>query len=146
MQSTVNAICPGPFPPGSRKIRHCSLSADVIAGRRLCRSHSQGREAGRSASAGADEIRVGDQSQDREGARPRYAGASGIDFGLSVVAEIAGETVAQAIQLGIEYDPNPPAAALDLSGQASPVERQPCRTAGARFTAARVLGGARWRA
>ena len=33
---------------------------------------------------------------------------SGIDFGLSVVAEIAGETVAQAIQLGIEYDPNPP--------------------------------------
>jgi cyclohexyl-isocyanide hydratase len=33
---------------------------------------------------------------------------SGIDFGLSVVAEIAGETVAQAIQLGIEYDPHPP--------------------------------------
>jgi cyclohexyl-isocyanide hydratase len=35
---------------------------------------------------------------------------SGIDFGLSVVAEIAGETVAQAIQLGIEYDPDPPFA------------------------------------
>ena len=33
---------------------------------------------------------------------------SGIDFGLSVAAEIAGETVAQAIQLSIEYDPNPP--------------------------------------
>jgi hypothetical protein len=33
---------------------------------------------------------------------------SGIDFGLSVVAEIAGEAVAQAIQLGIEYDPEPP--------------------------------------
>jgi cyclohexyl-isocyanide hydratase len=33
---------------------------------------------------------------------------SGIDFGLSVVAEIAGETTAQAIQLGIEYDPAPP--------------------------------------
>src|SRR5262250_1150202 len=33
---------------------------------------------------------------------------SGIDFGLSVVAEIAGEAVAQAIQLGIEYDPDPP--------------------------------------
>jgi cyclohexyl-isocyanide hydratase len=33
---------------------------------------------------------------------------SGIDFGLGVVAEIAGETVAQAIQLGIEYDPAPP--------------------------------------
>jgi cyclohexyl-isocyanide hydratase len=33
---------------------------------------------------------------------------SGIDFGLSVVAEIAGDTAAQAIQLGIEYDPDPP--------------------------------------
>lgn len=33
---------------------------------------------------------------------------SGIDFGLSVVAEIAGEQTAQAIQLGIEYDPTPP--------------------------------------
>ena len=31
-----------------------------------------------------------------------------IDFGLSVVAEIAGETVARTIQLGIEYDPAPP--------------------------------------
>lgn len=33
---------------------------------------------------------------------------SGIDFGLSVIAEIAGETTAQTIQLGIEYDPAPP--------------------------------------
>ncbi len=33
---------------------------------------------------------------------------AGIDFGLSVVAEIAGEAVARAIQLGIEYDPAPP--------------------------------------
>jgi cyclohexyl-isocyanide hydratase len=33
---------------------------------------------------------------------------AGIDFGLSVVAEIAGETMARAIQLGIEYDPAPP--------------------------------------
>lgn len=33
---------------------------------------------------------------------------SGIDFGLKMVAEIAGETTAQAIQLGLEYDPDPP--------------------------------------
>jgi len=33
---------------------------------------------------------------------------SGIDFGLAVVAEIAGESLAQDIQLSIEYDPNPP--------------------------------------
>jgi putative tryptophan/tyrosine transport system substrate-binding protein len=39
-----------------------------------------------------------------------------------------------------------PAAVLDPSGQASPAERQPCRTAGARFTAARVLGRGRRRA
>src|SRR5262249_4583057 len=39
-----------------------------------------------------------------------------------------------------------PAAVLDPSGQASPAEQQPCRTAGARFTAARVLGRGRQRA
>ena len=33
---------------------------------------------------------------------------AGIDFALVVAAEIAGETVAQAIQLGIEYAPAPP--------------------------------------
>jgi putative intracellular protease/amidase len=33
---------------------------------------------------------------------------AGIDMALSLVAEIAGERVAQAIQLGIEYDPDPP--------------------------------------
>jgi cyclohexyl-isocyanide hydratase len=33
---------------------------------------------------------------------------SGIDFGLAVVAELAGETTAQTVQLSIEYDPDPP--------------------------------------
>lgn len=33
---------------------------------------------------------------------------SGIDFGLSVVAELAGEATARTVQLGIEYDPAPP--------------------------------------
>jgi cyclohexyl-isocyanide hydratase len=33
---------------------------------------------------------------------------AGIDFGLSIIAEIAGETTAKRIQLGIEYDPAPP--------------------------------------
>jgi cyclohexyl-isocyanide hydratase len=33
---------------------------------------------------------------------------AGIDLGLGVVAEIAGETTARKIQLGIEYDPAPP--------------------------------------
>ncbi|MDB4962487.1 MAG: thiamine biosynthesis protein ThiJ [Myxococcales bacterium] len=35
---------------------------------------------------------------------------AGIDFGLRVAAELAGEQVAQAIQLGLEYNPAPPFA------------------------------------
>jgi len=34
--------------------------------------------------------------------------SSGIDMALTLAAEIAGSEVAQAIQLGIEYDPEPP--------------------------------------
>ena len=45
----------------------------VPARGRLCRPHSQGREAGRPAGAGADQVRAGDQPQDRQGARPRRA-------------------------------------------------------------------------
>jgi cyclohexyl-isocyanide hydratase len=33
---------------------------------------------------------------------------AGIDFGLRLVAELAGEAVAQAFQLVLEYDPEPP--------------------------------------
>lgn len=33
---------------------------------------------------------------------------AGIDFGLRVLAELAGEPYAQATQLGLEYDPAPP--------------------------------------
>jgi transcriptional regulator GlxA family with amidase domain len=44
-----------------------------------------------------------------EGKIVTAAGVSaGIDMALALVAEIAGESVAQAIQLGIEYDPQPP--------------------------------------
>jgi cyclohexyl-isocyanide hydratase len=35
---------------------------------------------------------------------------AGIDVALTVAAEIAGRAVAEAIQLGIEYDPAPPFA------------------------------------
>jgi len=33
---------------------------------------------------------------------------AGIDFALTLAAELAGDTVAQAIQLGLEYAPAPP--------------------------------------
>lgn len=37
--------------------------------------------------------------------------SSGIDMALTLAAEIAGREVAEAIQLGIEYDPEPPFSA-----------------------------------
>jgi putative intracellular protease/amidase len=45
--------------------------------------------------------------------------SSGIDMGLTLVARIAGDEWAQGVQLGIEYDPQPPfdAGALDKAPQ-----------------------------
>jgi putative intracellular protease/amidase len=37
--------------------------------------------------------------------------SAGIDMALTLAAKVAGEQVAQAIQLGIEYDPQPPSNA-----------------------------------
>ncbi|HWE20981.1 MAG TPA: DJ-1/PfpI family protein [Hyphomicrobiaceae bacterium] len=61
---------------------------------------------------------------------------AGIDFALQVVAEVAGEEAARAIQLGIEYDPQPPfdAGSPQRAGEAL-VARQ--RQAGAQVQAAR---------
>ena len=39
---------------------------------------------------------------------------AGIDFALTVAAEVAGAEVAQSIQLTLEYDPNPPFSAGSL--------------------------------
>jgi hypothetical protein len=46
-------------------------------------------------------------------ARPR------IDMALTLAARVAGDAVAQAIQLGIEYDPQPPfdSGSLDKAPQ-----------------------------
>jgi len=33
---------------------------------------------------------------------------AGIDFGLALAAELAGDETAKAIQLSLEYDPKPP--------------------------------------
>ena len=41
---------------------------------------------------------------------------AGIDFALTLAAEIAGDAVAQAIQLGLEYDPAPPFASGSPEG------------------------------
>jgi cyclohexyl-isocyanide hydratase len=68
--------------------------------------------------------------------------ASGIDFALHLAAEVAGAGVAQAIQLGIEYDPAPPFA-TGHPDRAPPavVERARARNATAWDRLREVLGG-----
>jgi transcriptional regulator GlxA family with amidase domain len=47
--------------------------------------------------------------------------SAGIDMALTLVAKIAGKEVAQAIQLGIEYDPQPPFDAGSPSKAPAPI-------------------------
>jgi putative intracellular protease/amidase len=58
---------------------------------------------------------------------------AGIDMALALVAKIANEQVAQAIQLGIEYDPEPPFDAG--SPEKAPAEIVDAVIAYSRFTA-----------
>jgi transcriptional regulator GlxA family with amidase domain len=50
--------------------------------------------------------------------------SAGIDLGLWLVGEIAGRELAEAIQLAIEYDPQPPFDAGHLSKASEPVRRR----------------------
>jgi transcriptional regulator GlxA family with amidase domain len=59
--------------------------------------------------------------------------SAGIDMALALAARIAGEQVAQAIQLGIEYDPQPPFDAG--SPQKAPEEIVALLRANSRFVA-----------
>ncbi len=87
--------------------------------------------------------------------RDRVTGAgvtSGIDFALEVVAELAGRTVAERVQLQMEYDPAPPfpgggspqtarpelVAALRAEGEALAARRR------ARDRSERPSGCGRW--
>jgi putative intracellular protease/amidase len=47
--------------------------------------------------------------------------SSGIDMGLTLVARIAGDEYAQGVQLGIEYDPQPPFDSGSLHKAPAPV-------------------------
>lgn len=75
---------------------------------------------------------------------------AGIDFGLTLLAEIAGRDVAEMVQLRLEYDPQPPfAAGAPQSARPEIRERltagtaalQQARTEQARRIGARVLAG-----
>jgi cyclohexyl-isocyanide hydratase len=61
---------------------------------------------------------------------------AGIDFALTIVAEIAGPEAAQAIQLQIEYSPAPPFRAGDPATAPAPVLAA-ARTRGAGMRAER---------
>ena len=82
-------------------------------------------------------------SWSRARSSPRPACPSGIDMALTLAARIAGDDVAQAIQLGIEYDPQPPFDA-GLAGEGRPGDRGPGpRGRGARARARGYARGAR---
>ena len=48
--------------------------------------------------------------------------SAGIDMALRLAARVAGDTVAQGIQLGIEYDPQPPFAGSPATAPAAVVD------------------------
>jgi transcriptional regulator GlxA family with amidase domain len=78
-------------------------AAGLLAGRRATTHWLALEELGR---LGADVVR---ERYVFDGKLATAAGVSaGIDVALALAARIAGEQVAQAIQLGIEYDPQPP--------------------------------------
>jgi cyclohexyl-isocyanide hydratase len=59
---------------------------------------------------------------------------AGIDFGLRVAAEVAGEDVARGIQLAIEYDPHPPFNAGSPTGAGPELTARMTQAAAARQT------------
>jgi transcriptional regulator GlxA family with amidase domain len=65
--------------------------------------------------------------------------SAGIDMALALAARIAGEDVAQAIQLGIEYDPQPPFDAG--SPETAPAAIVELLRGRSRFTTAQQLPG-----
>jgi transcriptional regulator GlxA family with amidase domain len=55
--------------------------------------------------------------------------SAGIDMALGLAAKVAGDETAQAIQLGIEYDPQPPFdAGSPAKAPAALVERMRARS------------------
>ena len=66
---------------------------------------------------------------------------AGIDFGLSLIAELRGRTAAEAVQLALEYAPAPPFAAGALSGvPAEVVALVRERLSGARRAREEIIG------
>lgn len=106
-------------------------AAGLIAGRRVA-THWNARDLLPAFGAVPDAGRVV-----RDGALITAGGVtSGIDFGLSVVAEIYGQAEAERIQLYLEYAPAPPFRA-GRPEEAPPAVLAAARAAGAQSRAAR---------
>ena len=67
---------------------------------------------------------------------------SGIDFGLTLARLLAGEEVAQTLQLFVEYDPHPPFDAGAPERAPGPIVAHLCDMRGAELTAARAAAEA----
>jgi putative intracellular protease/amidase len=67
--------------------------------------------------------------------------SSGIDMALALAARIAGEDVAKAIQLGIEYDPQPPFDCGSVDKAPAELVERFREAVGARMQAARERAG-----
>ena len=79
-------------------------AAGLLEGRRATSNWQALEELG-----GFDGIEVVSERVVFDGKLATSAGVTaGIDMALALAAKVAGEQVAQAIQLGIEYDPQPP--------------------------------------
>ena len=90
----VTSVCTGAFILGA---------AGVLAGRRAT-THWRYHDC--LAAFGAEPVKA---RVVRDGNLLTGGGVTaGIDFAFTLAVEIAGETVAEAIQLGLEYDPRPP--------------------------------------
>lgn len=68
--------------------------------------------------------------------------SAGIDMALALAARVAGDTVAQAIQLSIEYDPRPPFDAG--SPRSAPAEVVALVRAGSRFDSTALTCDSAW--
>lgn len=70
--------------------------------------------------------------------------SAGIDMALKLVARLAGREISQRIQLGLEYDPQPPFGGIDWTQVGDKeITRQRQRGTGARLAQAQELLGGR---
>ncbi len=96
--------------PGTEWTTSVCTGALVLAAagdpRRRRRDHALGGARGARANLGANPVT--ERVVERGKVMTAAGVSAGIDMALTLAGRIAGDTVAQAIQLGIEYDPDPP--------------------------------------